>query len=275
MLNKLKLTWYSSYKVNAIRNKIASMMKSTQDTRLIFIFGCQRSGTTIVQKIIALNPGVKIYGEGDKPYFFQAGAKDKNRLIKDKDVLNELKLEPHNQIILKPLYDSQRAEKLIDEFEKSKGVLVFRNYKDVINSHLQFYKQNAKDYLRPLFISDNSSWLNEVITKDVKAIIDNYDIDELSASDLYALFWLVRNSLYFQVEHNSNVFLLNYDQLLENPSSILMGMCKFVDLPFHDFYSSSIRVGSGAKKLNIKLLPEIELECEHLYKKLLQFVELN
>ena len=65
-------------------------------------------------------------------------------MIKDKDVLNELKLEPHNQIILKPLYDSQRAEKLIDEFEKSKGVWVFRNYKDVINSHLQFYKQNVR-----------------------------------------------------------------------------------------------------------------------------------
>lgn len=77
----------------------------------IFIFGCQRSGTTLVQKIIRLSPCVRSYGEGDAPYFDESGR------LKEPDLIKScLSKENNKYILLKPLCESQNARELLDKF---------------------------------------------------------------------------------------------------------------------------------------------------------------
>lgn len=270
MLNKILLTWYSSYKVGVARDWLLKWIGVSKTTRVFFVFGCQRSGTTIVQKIIALNKNVKFYGEGDLPYFYQSGAVEKNRIKEEKDVSLYLGKEVFDWVVLKPLYESQRAEMLLSKYEGSKGVWVFRNYLDVINSHSQFYKYDVKEYLKPLFYVGAKSWLNEVLAKDFIEFLNKFPIDSLSDEDLYALFWIARNMLYFHVRNNPNILLLDYDELLIRPKTVIKRLCQFTGMPFYEFYTSYIRVGSGAKKLSFQLLPEIEKECERIYYNLME-----
>lgn len=264
ILDKLKLKFYSSYKINRLREKYLSLVSPNKDTKIIFIFGCQRSGTTIIQKIISLNPLIKYHGEGDEPYFFDENSDDAFRLKKEDEIKQYIHNECHEYIALKPLYESHRALELMSSHKGSKGLWIFRDYNEVINSHLGYYNINAIDYIRPVFKSAQSNWKNEYISDNVKTLLHELSVDELSDADAYALFWLLRNSIYLDIhsKHNDNILLINYTNLLEMPEQQTTMIFDFLGLQCRSFYHKLVR--SSSKKTNYEFVinPIIKNECE-------------
>lgn len=271
-IDKFKLTWFSSYKVKKIREAILSVLPLNKKTNVFFIFGCQRSGTTIIQKLISLNSQVKFYGEGDLPYFHSEGSVIHHRIRSETEINKLLNDEVLKHITLKPLYESHHANSLISNISDSKGVWVFRNYFDVIDSHLHYYDQNITEYISPLFSKKNSSWLNEYISDDIQNFINKFSINEISDADAYGLFWIARNSLYNDVLNNVNILCINYEALVKHPDTQIKRMCDFLCIPFHLFYSKAIRSNAVSKKISFKLNPDIESKCEEIYQKLLKSV---
>jgi len=159
-LDKIKLAWYGSCKLNKLREALRRISPHKM-TKIIFIFGCQRSGTTIIQKLISLQPQVKYHGEGDAPYFYNTSSDKHHRIRPVKEVEKYLKQESMEIIAIKPLYESHKAAQLISRYPESKGIWMFRHYRDVIDSHLHYYKQSAIEYIRPLFSDKIHNWLNE------------------------------------------------------------------------------------------------------------------
>lgn len=271
-IDKFKLKWYSSYKVKKYRETILSTLSLNKKTNIFFVFGCQRSGTSIVQKLIGLSPRVKFYGEGDLPYFYSEDSSKHHRIKTDKEINDLLKDEALKYITLKPLYESHHADSLISKVSDSKGVWVFRNYFDVIDSHLHYYNHNIIEYVSPLFTNDNNNWLNEYIPDNIQSFINRYSIDDISDADAYGLFWIARNSLYNEVLNNKNILCINYEALVKNPDTQIKRMCEFLSIPFYSFYSKAIRNNAVSKKISFKLNPDIENKCEEIYYKLLKSV---
>lgn len=268
-IDKIKLTWYSSYKVKKIRERFLSFFPSYTKSNIFYIFGCQRSGTTIIQKLISLSPKVKFYGEGDLPYFHSEDSIKHHRIKPEIEIKKFLKHESLKFITLKPLYESHNANSLISMIPGSKGVWVFRNYLDVIDSHLHYYNQNIIEYISPLFSKKNNNWLNEYIPKDIQNFINQFSIDEISDADAYGLFWITRNSLYDEVKNNKEIICINYEGLVKNPDIQIKRMCNFLGIPFHSFYSKAIRSNAVSKKVSFKLHADIERKCKEIYNKLL------
>lgn len=269
-IDKLKLTWYSSYKINKIREFIRSLILPSKNTKIIFILGCQRSGTTIIQKLIGMNPDVKFYGEGDPPYFNDAESEKHHRIKSSNDVTQSLLQEPLKYIVIKPLYESHNANALITSHQNSKGIWVFRNYIDVIDSHLHYYNYNVRDYISPLFNKSGICWLNENISDEILSFINKFNINDMSDADLYGIFWIVRNSCYLNTKENENIILVNYEKLITSPLNQISRFCDFVNLPYYNFYSKTIRSNAMSKKVNFKLLQEIEEKCREIYESLLK-----
>ena len=268
ILDKFKLAWYSSYKVAKFRETFSALLPKKHPTKIIFLFGCQRSGTTILQKIISLNPNVKFHGEGDSPYFYDSDTEKHHRLIPTNEVNQLIQKEHLKLITLKPLYESHFANKLIANYPNSKGIWVFRDYNEVIDSHIRYYKQNAIDYIKPLYSSETNSWLNESLTEEVIKLISILPLEELSDADAYGLFWIARNSIFLEAKDNKNILLINHRHLVESPENQITIICDFIGLPAYNFYSKAIHKKNSTKRLTIQLKPEIQQACEKIYQQL-------
>lgn len=268
-LAKIKLVWLSSYKINKIREKIRSLLFPYVNTKVIFIFGCQRSGTTIIQRLISLSTNVKFYGEGDPPYFHDPESEKHHRIKSTAEINTYLKHESLDYIVIKPLYESQNANELINSNQNSKGIWVFRNYLDVIDSHLHYYNYDVKIYVAPIFDYKKNSWLNESVPSEIQKFIIQFNLNEISDADAYGLFWIVRNSLYLNIK-NKNILLVNYETLVTSPSTQISRFCNFLGLPYFGFYSNVIRTNAISKKVNFTLNPIIEDKCKNVYQKLLE-----
>jgi len=270
ILDKLRLTWHSSYKINKIRESIFAIFRLGKSTEVIYIFGCQRSGTTIIQKLLSLNINVKFHGEGDLPYFYDPKSDKHHRLQPIEQLRKLIKKEPLKYIVIKPLYESHFANELLSALPNSKGIWVFRNYLDVIDSHIHYYKQNAIEYIAPLYSDDTDSWLNENLPEDIKEFLNRFSPDELTDADAYGLFWIVRNSLYRNVSDNDNILLVNYEKLVNKPEQEIERIYDFTKLKFNKLFCKIIRSNAVSKKVSFSLNPEIEEKCKQLNEELLK-----
>src|SRR5215208_4031686 len=92
---------------------------------ILFIVGCQRSGTSIMQIVFRHDMNTRIFGE-----FSELSSNDRKSGIR----LNSLELVEKEFtkvkapfIVTKPLVESQNIRQLLDYFHNSKAVWLFRN----------------------------------------------------------------------------------------------------------------------------------------------------
>jgi len=263
-MNNLIKKIIESDKRYRLTTRLHEIFNNYLNPKPIFVFGCQRSGTTLIQKILKLSPCIRSYGEGDKPYFIETN--DGGIRLVNTDSLKQLiSRESNKYILLKPLCDSQNAAKLINEFN-SPAIWIYRNYTDVIDSHIKYYKYDACSYLDNI-LSPDINWMNEYIDKDTVDIIKN--LSTTSPADCYALFWYARNSIILNIYKNTNILVINYDDLVSSPYLVCKSIYNYIDVPFMDYYSSIIYSKSYKKSVNFTLNDNIKRLCHELY------IELN
>jgi len=220
--------WYwkvlSSYKVNKARTWCHGMLHPCKTPRIVWVFGCQRSGTTMLRNFIGFDPRVNDQGEGDPPFFRQMPVTDLQylRLRPDAEVARLLAEQRNQVVLLKPLHDSQRATALLNAFPGSKGIWIFRHYREVILSHLTYYKgrYEALPYLRDLLELNKKSWKAEGLGPEMRRFIQEHKELATTPTAAFALFWLARNSLLFDQEH-PEMIAFNYNSLVEQPVKAL------------------------------------------------------
>jgi hypothetical protein len=245
--------------------------KISNQKTILFIFGCQRSGTTLLTEIFERDfDNTKVYGE-----FSRLSSGDKKRHIR----LNPLHLVKtqieHNRpslIILKPLVESQNALKLLDYFNNSKALWVYRHYGDVALSHLEHWGiKNGINGLRPIVVGQSQNWRSENVSEYTKQIVRKHFSEDMNPHDAAALFWFVRNTLFFEMnlDKNHRVMTCSYNGLIDNPLKTMSNIYKFLGyvypsdkIPMHIYADSKGRGG------NIKLSQDIEILCKDMLTKL-------
>lgn len=244
--------------------------KETKKKKIIFIVGCQRSGTTMLSKIFDKDKNVRVYPE-------------KSRLT-SKSAPEYLKFNPLDEVkqllskrgapvlLMKPLVESQNTIALLDYFENSKAIWAFRNYKDVASSNLKkFNAENGINDLRPIAHLESNNWRAENVSEKTQQIVKTHFSENMSYADAAALFWYCRNVLFFeqQLEDNERVYLCKYEKLVTHPTDIMKQVYNFlgIGLPMKHILAG-IHPGSISKGKNLNLSPEIEHLCESLLDKL-------
>jgi hypothetical protein len=256
--------WKNIYQFTKIR-------KISDQKTILFIFGCQRSGTTLLTEIFERDfDNTKVYEEfsrlssADKKHHIRLNALHlvKAQIDKDRPAL----------VILKPLVESQNAVKLLDYFKNSKALWVYRHYGDVTLSNLEKWGlKNGINNLRPIVDGQSQNWRSENVSDYTKQIVRTHFSEDMNPYDAAALFWYARNSLFFQMnlDANKNVMICKYDNLINNPLKTMRTIYAFAGhvyplakIPLN-IYSESIGRGK-----NIKLSPDIEILCDEMLNKL-------
>ena len=266
-VNPLLWKVLSSYKINKLRTCLYRTFNPCPDPRLVFIFGCQRSGTTMLRDFIGFDPRVKDYGEGDPPFFWQRPMDDPLyiRLVHDVEVERLRMAERSELVLIKPLHDSQRAVELLGKWPRSKGIWIYRHYREVILSHQAYYKgrYSAEPYLNDLWELNEKSWKAEYLGAEMKDFIRTHRHLATNSTVAFALFWLARNSLLFTNKH-PNLITLPYSAMVRQPQLALEVIGHHLEMDFDPRYAEFPEHRERNKPLPHPLPCAVEVACEKM-----------
>ncbi len=240
------------------------------DPAVLFIIGCQRSGTTMVLHILERDRHAQIFREHSR--------------LSNQDTLDGLRLNPLPEVkaiisrsrfplvVLKPLVETQNARRLLEAFPEARALWMYRDYRDVALSNLRaFGPNNGIKNLRFLGQGDTSNWRAENVPPDVRDLICAHFSEEMDRFDAAALFWYLRNQFFFSLEldRHPRVMMCRYSDLVADPPAAVSALYRFVGRPYPgDDVVSAVHAASVGKGEDVPLSPDVEALCADMLARL-------
>lgn len=234
------------------------------DKKILFIFGCQRSGTTVMLRIFERDARAWVFGEVST--LSSQDTVDRLRLNPLPEVRSALDATRCGFVVVKPLVESQRAHEILSFFPNSCGLWMFRHHRDVAASNLsRFGVGNGVANLRPLVEGSSNNWRSEAVPDDLRDLVRGFFSESMNPLDAAALFWYVRNELLRRQDLGDRVLLCRYEEFVTQPQAGLRRIYAHIgenhpgDRVLREVEASSI--GKGRRG---ELDPRIESLCEGL-----------
>lgn len=241
---------------------------------ILFILGCQRSGTSMMTRIMARDVRTKIFEEFSELSSDDPGGLRLNSFDKIDKIFAD---EPFSLLVSKPLVESQNSDKLLSHFNSAKAIWMFRHYKDVASSNLaKFSAKNCVNNLLPISLKEENNWRSERVGEETQKIIDKYFSKDMNPADAAVLFWLVRNNIFFEQKlfENENILMCKYEDLTSSPSQEMKRIYNFLGIDYPQTnITKEVSVDSKGKGQNLELNPEIEKLCTEVWEKLNRYYE--
>jgi len=263
------IKYNNNLKYNVIRSFVHIFLKIRNKKTILFIFGVQRSGTSVTFHSLRKLFGVKGYNEFSE---LTVNGLEKLRFPEFSEVQTVIRSTLHPYVVSKPLVESQQANIVLSKIQNSRGLWMYRNYKDVVNSfHKKFGDGVGHHHLDLIREGQNANWRAERVPNHLKELVEECYTDLLSNQDATALYWFVRNSLYFEYDFKSitNLKLLKYEHFMLNTDFCISRICDLWDYNYQlNFEKLQFNTDSINKGKNVELSPKIDVLCEGLLSKM-------
>lgn len=237
---------------------------------VLFIVGCQRSGTSMIHHLFRLDWDAVTYDEwsplstlsGKEPLRWRPLDEVKPRIMADRAPF----------VVCKPLVESQNLTDLLDAFPGSKAIWMYRDYRDVVSSSLKYFGGDVgHGDLEPILGADASDWRAEKLAEEDRSRIGELYRDDLPGHDAAALFWYARNSLFFSNGFSTDprVVPCRYGDLVTRPGPVMEAAYMFLGRPYPgDRIVADVFGGSKGKGGHVTLMPAIEETCQTMLQRL-------
>jgi hypothetical protein len=246
-----------------------SVLPAPRDRRsIVLIFGCQRSGTTMLQQtLLDRSWRVVILEEHDRRLVGD-GDPEETEWEEDSIVFGRIRRLPFEVVAVKPLVESDRASELIETAGKARGIWMLRHYLDVSQSNLRrFGVGNAHRDLYPFLLGDTLDWRCRGASEETRDTVVELLKDGLEPLDAAALFWWTRNKLYFDqhLSENERVRVLRYERTRSNPEEVIRALSSYIgiSLPIHAIVH---RVRTQTATQVGDLNPTVEALCTKMWE---------
>lgn len=237
------------------------------ESRPLFVAGCQRSGTTMVLKVLDAAPECRVYHEDNREAF------DEDFRLRDEATIRRLVVEsPEPVVVFKPLQDSQHTPRLLDTSEDARAIWLYRHYRGAVGSALRKWG----DIHRELVVgvangrreNTGEPALAEGLTDGGREMLDTFADGDLSPADGSLLHWCVRNLIYFEFAEDPRITPVSYEELVSNPVDGFGRVFRFAGSPFEEEYVRDVSDDRLGAYRHVRFDPELEERAEHLYGKL-------
>jgi hypothetical protein len=234
----------------------------------VFVVGVQRSGTNMMLRGLETSPEFDVHNEDDTKAFHRF------RLRSNEQIRSMVSRSGHAFVLFKPLCDSHRVPELLDEVRTStagKAIWIYRRYEGRARSAVATFGSNNLHVLRQLAAGRGlDRWQAQGLSTSSWGVIRSTDFESLSPEAAAALFWYVRNSLYFEhgLHERPDVTLVSYDAFVGDPAATMRGICRFLGFEYSPRLVMHVE-NRPRRDLGAMALPDLVRErCEDLQRRL-------
>jgi hypothetical protein len=235
----------------------------------LFLVGVQRSGTNLLAHGLDELPEFHVYNEGNTKAF------DNYRIRALPEIERLVEQGRAKFVLFKPLCDSHRTPDLLAHFgTRARAIWAYRNVDGRVRSAIAKFGDSNLRVLRAFAAGEQqkpwNTWQIEGLSAASADFIRSFDLDRLTAESGAALFWYVRNALYFELglHQRPDTILFNYDEFLAEPKAVAAGACRFLEIPFRKAMIASIDPCRPAQRPPLPIDPRIRERCSALKERL-------
>ncbi|RAO46580.1 hypothetical protein ONO86_03116 [Micromonospora noduli] len=236
----------------------------------VYLVGLQRSGTNMLVRGLDAAPEVEVRNENDSTLFHRF------QLRPDPVLTATLHRSRHAYVLVKPLCESHRVDELLalPGVTPGRALWVYRDVDDRARSEVaKFGDANLRALSAIADGSIGRRWQGQRLDADTVELVRAHDPRSLDPHSGAALFWYVRNSLFFQLglDRRADVLLCRYDSLVAQPAAQLRRLCAFLDFPYHSRLHAHIapRASHGAAgHRRLPIDPGVRARCDELTDRL-------
>jgi hypothetical protein len=234
----------------------------------VFVVGVQRSGTNMLLRGLETSPEVEAHNED------AAKAFRRFRLRSDEEIRALVSRSGHAFVLFKPLCDSHRVSDLLDGLgtpTAGKAIWIYRRYEGRARSAVATFGSNNLNVLRELAAGGGTDrWQAQGLSTDSWDVIRSTDFDSLSPEAAAALFWYVRNAMYFEhgLHGRPDVTLVSYDAFVGDPAGTMQAICRFLDFGYSSRLVMHVENRSQRGQDPLELPSRIRERCEDLQRRL-------
>jgi hypothetical protein len=180
----------------------------------------------------------------------------------------------HAFVLLKPLCDSHRATELLDDLATptpGRAIWAYRNVDDRVRSAVSKFGSANREALAAIANgAGDSMWQAGGLAPHSRALIERYDYSVISPESAAALFWLVRNTLYFELglDRRQDVLLCSYDRLVREPEAEMRRLCRFLEIQYRPQFAVHIDARSRRDRPPLPIDSHIRTLCAELEARL-------
>ena len=229
------------------------------DRQVSFVFGCQRSGTKMLMRVLDNSPHTRIFHENHASAFHDF------QLRSDRTLRTLIRLNPAPAQIFKPICDSHKADLLLDRFPQAKAVWIYRHPEDVANSADQKWGAHQRDLAAAVASGqlDAWGWRTERLPDELVQTIKRVYRPDLSPAEGALLFWYMRNSFYFSLglDKQPRVRLVRYEDLVTQPDQAFPPILEHLSVPLSPGLFDMVRPSSIRRRPPPEASPEIRSLC--------------
>lgn len=222
-----------------VRNRTVAMLRwaywhsrrrSSDETQVVFIFGCQRSGTDMLCRVFERDFRASVLGEQSCITGHNGQRLRLKPFAQVKEILQQCRTP---LVVAKPLVESQHADSLLRQVSRSKAIWMFRDYRDVARSNVKKFRSQI-DAMRAIVGRRPGNWRSEGVSDEVHAVVAPHFCESMSRLDAAALMWYARNTLYFEreLDQHGDVMLCKYEDLVARPSDTMRRVYEFLEIEF-------------------------------------------
>lgn len=252
------------------KHSARSVVRARPDQRrVVLIFGCQRSGTTMLQQaFLDRSWRVFILEEHDRRLVGRHAAPEETTWQEYSAVLRRIRRLPFEVVAAKPLVETASAIALMDAAEPVTAIWMLRHYQEVARSNLaRFGADNPYRDLQPIRSRDGLDWRYRGVTEEICETVTRLSSRDLTPLDAAALFWWTRNKLYFdqRLWEDDRIRVLRYERACNQAGEVTESLSDHIGvrLPRRSI-ASRVRPQSFPPK-PCELDPDIEQLCSGLW----------
>jgi hypothetical protein len=229
----------------------------------VFLVGLQRSGTNMIARGLEHAPEFQVYNENHSAAFWRF------RLRPDPVIRRLVDDSRHPYVLFKPLCDSHRTPELLDGLQTrlpGRALWAYRSVEGRTRSAVAKFGDANLRALGEIATGVHDRWEAQRLSPESLDLIASFDWTKMSAASAAALFWYVRNRLYFELglADRSDVQLVSYDAMVDDPETEMRRICGFLDFPYHSRLIAHVAPRSSARPGPLDLHPRIKARCDEL-----------
>ena len=243
--------------------------RSSQPAKVILVSGVQRSGTNMFMNALERSWETDVYHEHDDRAF-------ESYYMRDLPIIEALHARCKARFfVLKALLEAHKLRELKSAFPSAKVVWVFRNYADMINSHLVSWPGGREGIDEIVKDPSSAGFRGMGMSAETLSFVRAHFHPDMSDASALGLFWAYRNQLFFdqELENDPDTVLVRYEDLVMQPATTLKLACDQLGLPYSPGLHALIHSKSISKRASPAIDAEIEASCERMLGRLTEAAE--